>query len=63
MNGKLIEVVQSTTADSQVLASEVIPLSFQLVELADRPAILIKHLQEGQQWTVEARRSRAPQKE
>lgn len=57
-NGQLLEVGQSTLADSQVLVSDVVPLSFQLVESADRPAIHLRHLQDGRQWTVEARARR-----
>lgn len=55
-DGKLLEAGQSTLGDSQTLASEVVPLSFQLVGAAERPAILVKHLQDQRQWTVEARK-------
>ena len=55
-NGKLLELGQSTLVDSKVLVSEVVPLSFQLVESANRPAILVRHLEDGRQWMVEARR-------
>lgn len=54
--GKLLEAGQSTLTDSQILSSEVIPLSFQLSQSAERPAILLKHLRDERQWTVEARR-------
>jgi Uma2 family endonuclease len=59
VGGKLCEVGQSTLADPQTLASEVIPLSFQLVGVAEKPAILVKHLQDNREWTVEARSRRA----
>jgi Uma2 family endonuclease len=55
IDGKLCEVGKSTLAEPVTLASEVVPLSFQLVESAQRPAILVKHLQDGRHWTVEAR--------
>ncbi len=54
--GKLCDAGKSTLADPQVLVSEVIPLSFQLIESSDRPAILLKHLQDERQWIVEARK-------
>jgi Uma2 family endonuclease len=55
IDGKLCDVGQSTLAERNTLASEVVPLSFQLIESAQRPAILVKHLQDGRQWMVEAR--------
>ena len=56
VDGKLGEVGESTLPDPQVLASEVVPLSFQLAQVAEKPAILVKHLQDGREWTVEARK-------
>lgn len=53
---KLREVGQSTLADRQTLASEVVPLSFELTGKDEQPKILVKHLQDERQWTVEARR-------
>jgi Uma2 family endonuclease len=53
---KLSEVGKSTLAEPVTLASDVVPMSFQLIESAQRPAILIKHLRDGRQWTVEARK-------
>jgi Uma2 family endonuclease len=47
---------ESTLKDPQTIASEMIPLSFQLTGNVDRPAICIRHLQDGRQWTVEARK-------
>jgi Uma2 family endonuclease len=58
IDGKLGEVGELTLADPQALASEVVPLSFQLTQIAEKPAILVKHLQDKRQWTVEARRKR-----
>jgi Uma2 family endonuclease len=60
MDGKLQEIGQSTLADAKVLPSEVIPLSFQLVGTAERPAIQVRHLLDDRQWLVEARVRRAP---
>jgi Uma2 family endonuclease len=57
-DGKLHEIGQSTLADSQTLASEVVPLCFQLVEVAGRQAIFVRHLHDQRQWTVEARQRR-----
>jgi len=56
IDGKLCEVGKSTLVEPMTLASEVVPLSFQLIESAERPAIRLKHLQDGRQWTVEARK-------
>jgi Uma2 family endonuclease len=56
--GILQKVGESTPAATLPLVSEVLPLSFQLVESNSRPAILVKHLQSDRQWTVEARKSR-----
>jgi Uma2 family endonuclease len=54
--GKLEVVGESTLAAPNVLGSQVVPLSFQLIEALDHPAILLTHLRDGRQWTVEARR-------
>lgn len=56
LDGMLRDVGQSTVADPRTLASEVVPLSFQLTGAAERPAIRVKHLKDERQWTVEARR-------
>jgi Uma2 family endonuclease len=55
-DGKLSAVGESTLDAQQTLASEVVPLSFQLVEAAGRPAIRVKHLHIDRHWTVEARK-------
>jgi Uma2 family endonuclease len=57
-DAKLVQLGQSAIADSQTLASDVVPLSFQLVQAADRPAIVVRHLHDQRQWTVEARRKK-----
>jgi Uma2 family endonuclease len=56
IDGELREVGKSTLNESRVLASQVVPLSFQLTQAADKPAILLTHLQDGRQWTVEPRK-------
>jgi Uma2 family endonuclease len=54
-DGKLIEVGQSTVTNGEVVASEAVPLSFQLIQASDRPTILVNHRTEDRQWTIEAR--------
>jgi Uma2 family endonuclease len=56
VDGELRDVGQSTPADPNTLSSSVVPLSFQLTESAQRPAILVAHLHDGRQWTVAARK-------
>lgn len=56
---KLRAIGQSTLTNPETLASEVVPLSFQLTQSANRPAIHIRHLHDERQWTVEARQSKS----
>jgi len=56
IDGKLCDIGQSTLDAPQTVTSEVVPLSFQLTATAERPAILVKHLRDNRQWSVEARR-------
>jgi Uma2 family endonuclease len=55
-DGKLSEIGQSTLDNPQTVASEVVLLSFRLIEADERPSIVVNHLQDGRHWTVEARR-------
>jgi Uma2 family endonuclease len=55
VEGKLVEVGQSTHADAQTLKSQVVPLSFRLAGDASRPAIFVQHEDGQRTWTVEAR--------
>ena len=49
-NNRLQLVGASDTASSQVLTSNVLPLTFQLVQGATRPEIVVAHTQTQQQW-------------
>ena len=49
---KLVEVGVSTVAESLVLGSEVVPLSWQLVTDESRPAIRVAHADGQQHWLI-----------
>jgi Uma2 family endonuclease len=55
IEGKLNEVGQSVLDIRQILASEVVPLSYKLDGTVERPSILVQHLQDGRQWNIDAR--------
>jgi Uma2 family endonuclease len=55
VDGKLAEVGQSTLTDGGNLVSNVLPLTFRLSGTAEQPAIVVKHHDGQQQWTIEAR--------
>ncbi len=52
--GSLVEVGQSSWDDPQLLASEVVPLSFRLVGNQAQPAIEVVHHDGHQRWIVAA---------
>jgi Uma2 family endonuclease len=58
LNGKLCEVGRSTFEAPSDLRSAVVPLTFRLVGDASKPAILIRHHDGKQQWTVKALQSK-----
>jgi len=51
-NDGLIEVGRSTIADSRVLASEVVPLNWQLQLIDGQSAIQVSHHDGEQKWTI-----------
>jgi Uma2 family endonuclease len=50
--GKLASVGRSDATSSAVLASAVLPLTFQLQDATPRPTIRIAHTATGQTWTA-----------
>ena len=51
-DGELVSVGKSSVTDGNVLASEVVPLSFRLVAGATRPQIEARHVDGVQSWTI-----------
>lgn len=51
-DGELVSVGKSSVTDGNVLASEVVPLSFRLVAGATRPQIEARHADGVQSWTI-----------
>ncbi len=51
-DGELVSVGKSSIADGNVLASEVVPLSFCLIAGATRPQIEARHVDGVQSWTI-----------
>ncbi len=51
-DGELVSVGKSSVADGNVLASEVVPLSFRLIAGATRPQIEARHVDGVQSWTI-----------
>ncbi|MCI0360751.1 MAG: Uma2 family endonuclease [Planctomycetaceae bacterium] len=52
IDGKLVDVGQSTLDDSRLLKSQVVPLSFRLVGDPSQPAMEVVHQNGQQQWLV-----------
>lgn len=50
--GRLVEVGQSVSTSSQILRSEVVPLSFKLIPGEARPSIEVTHSDGVQRWVV-----------
>lgn len=50
--GRLVPVGVSRPGNGEVLASEVVPLTFRLLDAAPHPRIEVRHVPDGQTWLI-----------